>query len=148
MLHKLNKTSGFTLVELLIVIVVIALLAAISVAAYSGIQDRARNTHVLSMFDTYEKALAIYYYDTGTYPTVAGNNVACLGEYPATNEFAAGVCRIITTSGQPPVLVTENATFDNALKTVLGEKNRPPTQLLFTMAQIQVILINSYFFEG
>ena len=33
--------SGFTIVELLIVIVVIAILAAITIVAYNGIQNRA-----------------------------------------------------------------------------------------------------------
>lgn len=36
------RPKGFTLVELLIVIVVIAILAAISVVAYNGIQTRAK----------------------------------------------------------------------------------------------------------
>ena len=40
--------TGFTIVELLIVIVVIAVLAAISVVAYTGIQDRARQSKVRS----------------------------------------------------------------------------------------------------
>lgn len=37
---------GFTIVELLIVVVVIALLAAISVVGYNGVQDRARRAKV------------------------------------------------------------------------------------------------------
>ena len=45
MLRTTNQQSrGFTIVELLIVIVVIAILAAISIVAYNGIQQRARNT--------------------------------------------------------------------------------------------------------
>ncbi len=37
-----SNQKGFTIVELLIVIVVIAILAAITIVAYNGIQDRAR----------------------------------------------------------------------------------------------------------
>ena len=40
--------KGFTIVELLIVIVVIAILAAISVVAYNGIQDRAKQSQIKS----------------------------------------------------------------------------------------------------
>ena len=41
---KQTKTRGFTIVELLIVIVVIAILAAITIVAYNGIQNRAKTS--------------------------------------------------------------------------------------------------------
>ena len=44
--HRLSK--GFTIVELLIVVVVIAILAAITIVAYNGIQSRAKTSAVLS----------------------------------------------------------------------------------------------------
>jgi prepilin-type N-terminal cleavage/methylation domain-containing protein len=43
---KYKKTTGFTIVELLIVIVVIGILAAITVVAYSGVQNRASDTAI------------------------------------------------------------------------------------------------------
>lgn len=72
--------KGFTIVELLIVIVVIAILAAITIVAFNGIQQRARNTQVIAGVEVYNKALRSYHAVNGSYPTAAG----CLGDgYPA-----------------------------------------------------------------
>lgn len=67
-----KSTSGFTIVELLVVIVVIALLAAISIVAFSGVQQRARDTQRKSDLAAIQKVLAIYYADKGGYPACNG----------------------------------------------------------------------------
>jgi len=64
-----NHKNGFTIVELLIVIVVIAILAAISIVAYNGIQQRARDTQRLQDVKTIAKALELYYIQNGVYPS-------------------------------------------------------------------------------
>lgn len=68
-----NK-SGFTIVELLIVIVVIGILATISIVAYNGIQDRATKARRLSDMSTITKALEVYKAQTGSYPQVVSNS--------------------------------------------------------------------------
>lgn len=55
-----NSSQGFTIVELLIVIVVIAILAAISIVAYNGIQARAKLGQKEIEVGQIEKKLEIY----------------------------------------------------------------------------------------
>jgi general secretion pathway protein G len=65
-----RKDSGFTIVELLIVIVIIGILAAIVVVAYNGITDRARDTSRIAKVKEISKAIERYYVDKGYYPQV------------------------------------------------------------------------------
>lgn len=60
---------GFTIVELLIVIVVIAILATISVVAYKGIQQRARDAKRLQDIQAIASAMRMSYAEKGSYPT-------------------------------------------------------------------------------
>lgn len=53
----LKKQNGFTIVELLIVIVIIGILAAITVVAYNGIQQRAKNQQASSDLANLAKAI-------------------------------------------------------------------------------------------
>ncbi len=69
------KQKGFTIVELLIVIVVIGILAAISIVAYNGIQQRAQTATLMSDLDNAAKQLKIDQTINMIYPaTVAAAN--------------------------------------------------------------------------
>ena len=57
---KYIRTSGFTIVELLIVIVVIGILAAITIVAFNGIQNRASDTSVQSDLTNVGKKIQAY----------------------------------------------------------------------------------------
>ena len=63
-----KKASGFTIVELLIVIVVIGILAAITIVAYSGITARAWTTKAQTNAVNVQKVAETYNADAGYYP--------------------------------------------------------------------------------
>ena len=69
---KTHTSTGFTIVELLIVIVVIGILAAITIVAYSGVQDRAGLSRSLGDLSSLQKAIEAYKAINGTYPSSAG----------------------------------------------------------------------------
>ena len=62
-----DRQNGFTIVELLIVIVVIAILAAITIVAFNGIQNRARETSLKSDLSNVAKQIEVFRAN-GDYP--------------------------------------------------------------------------------
>jgi prepilin-type N-terminal cleavage/methylation domain-containing protein len=66
---KRRVARGFTIVELLIVIVVIAILAALTVVAFNGVQQRARANAASSSLAQGKKKLELYKVDNSAYPT-------------------------------------------------------------------------------
>lgn len=66
-----NKSQGFTIVELLIVVVVIAILAAITIVSYNGITSRANASAAKSTAASVQKKAELYQAENSLYPTVA-----------------------------------------------------------------------------
>jgi prepilin-type N-terminal cleavage/methylation domain-containing protein len=69
-----SKERGFTIVELLIVIVVIGILAALVITTFTGIQQKARNTERTTDIKAMHSSLEAYYAQAGRYPTLAEFN--------------------------------------------------------------------------
>ena len=74
---KQTKQRGFTIVELLIVVVIIAILAAITIVAYNGIQNRAKASSAAAAAVSLQKKAEAFATEgnAGTYPAT----VAALG---------------------------------------------------------------------
>jgi len=73
MISRISK-KGFTIVELLIVIVVIGILATLVITAYSGIQQKARNSKRQTDVNALQTALEGFHTDKGYYPSLTDMN--------------------------------------------------------------------------
>lgn len=71
-----KKQRGFTIVELLIVIVVIGILAALVITTFSGIQQKGRDTERQTDIKALHGQLEAYSAQNGRYPTLANLNDA------------------------------------------------------------------------
>mgnify|MGYP000845939722 CR=1 FL=1 len=68
MTTKNIKNQGFTLVELLIVIVIIAILTVVSLVAYNGLQNQAKTSAAKSAADAVAKKAELYNTAKSKYP--------------------------------------------------------------------------------
>ena len=68
MTTKNIKNQGFTLVELLIVIVIIAILTVVSLVAYNGLQNQAKTSTAKSAADAVAKKAELYNTAKSKYP--------------------------------------------------------------------------------
>jgi prepilin-type N-terminal cleavage/methylation domain-containing protein len=93
-----TKARGFTIVELLVVIVVIGILAAITIVSYSGITARANTQANKSNANSVIQAAQVVYANTGAYPTPDASSATMLTNLNASDAKV------------PATLVVTNAT--------------------------------------
>lgn len=104
-----RKPSGFTIIELLIVIVIIAILAAITLVAYSSIQQRANNAVVKTAAAQTLKLITAYISTNGVYPNtsggcavLAGNTGHCSSGTANNNGLQSGLVNQLAAIGTVP----------------------------------------------
>lgn len=101
----MKKRKGFTLIELMIVIAIIIILAAIAIPNYLRMTDRARRSRVAGDFTSLATAIEAYSVDWGNYPKMT---VTAFGKAdPATNF----VLEIAGTGASPLQNIPANTTL-------------------------------------
>ena len=69
----MNHTKGFTLIELMIVVAIIGVLAAIAIPAYQNYTARAQVAEALNMASVYKSEVIVVYGESGSCPTSPTN---------------------------------------------------------------------------
>lgn len=140
--QKTLLSAGFTLVEVLVVIVVIGILASVSVVAYNGFSDRAYASKVTSTVNSYAKILRLYHIQNGRFPDGSTQMGTCLGrpsDYPAADGFPTGAC----VSGNPFTYYARNTMNDDIFASGLVASLPDPT-IRIAQETFSVTSINKY----
>ena len=110
---EIQKEKGFTIVELLIVIVVIAILAAISIVAYNGIQSRAKTTAGQQLANQIVKKIELYQASTGSYPIggITASSLSSVDEAKVDDTSILKAAASPTNSTSSPTVSTSDGKF-------------------------------------
>ena len=93
-MKNFRLSKGFTLVELLIVIIIIAVLAAIAIPKFANSSLRSKESALRSNLRLTRDAIDLFKADTGTYPAVASDLAVTTA--PATGLDSVGTSKPIT----------------------------------------------------
>jgi general secretion pathway protein G len=67
--NRHRKQAGFTLIELMVVVVILAILAGLIIPRFMGETDKAKQAKAKMQIESLESALKMYKLDNGSYPT-------------------------------------------------------------------------------
>ena len=100
-----NKQQGFTLIELMIVIAIIGILAAVAIPAYQDYTARAQASEGFSLADGVKANIADYWTNNGSFPTT--NAMANL---PAALSIAGKYVKSVTVGTAGAITILMKAT--------------------------------------
>ncbi len=103
----MKKQTGFTLIELMIVVAIIGILAAIAIPAYQDYTIRAQVSEGLNLAAGAKTALAEYYNNTGSFPP--SNATAGLASASSIAGNYVSSVNVGTTTGQITITYGKNA---------------------------------------
>ncbi|MCG8515775.1 MAG: type II secretion system GspH family protein [Halanaerobiales bacterium] len=123
-----RSETGFTLVELLVVIAVLGILAGIAVPRLTGVQDKAKDAAIASIAGGIRTAMGIYHVENEKYPD-SGADWGTLNTVLDTLELGTMAEHNIASINYESTADTFKLTFES-LTTGDGDGDHDPTHTL------------------
>ena len=115
-MQKHNTQKGFTLIELMIVIAIIGILAAVALPAYQDYTKRARYTEVVSLTGGIKTAVELCTQEAGGAIALCGSGAGALGDQGIRSAVAAAEdSALVTTATTAAGIITMTPTAANGI---------------------------------